>query len=81
VEKSSVLLGGMMLEMEQRQLSLVHMLRPPETGAPVNHKSPMLILLHGVRSNEQDLFALTPYLDERFIILSVRAPLTLGRNQ
>ncbi len=41
----------------------------------------MLILLHGVRSNEDDLFALTPYLDERFCIVSARAPQALGLGQ
>jgi phospholipase/carboxylesterase len=34
--------------------------------------------LHGVGSNEQDLFGLAPYLDERFLIVSVRAPVVLG---
>ncbi|MCS7088871.1 MAG: alpha/beta fold hydrolase [Thermoflexales bacterium] len=36
-----------------------------------------LILLHGYGSNEDDLFSLTPYLDERFHVLSLRAPLML----
>jgi phospholipase/carboxylesterase len=35
-------------------------------------------LLHGVRSNEQDLMGLAPMLDDRFRIISVRAPLVLG---
>jgi phospholipase/carboxylesterase len=35
---------------------------------------PLLILLHGVGSNEQDLFGLAPYLDDRFVIVSARAP-------
>jgi phospholipase/carboxylesterase len=40
--------------------------------------APVLVLLHGVRSNEHDLMGLAPVLDERFRIFSVRAPLTLG---
>lgn len=36
-----------------------------------------LILLHGYGSNEDDLFSLTPFLDERFHVLSLRAPLAL----
>lgn len=40
-------------------------------------KSPLLVLLHGFGSNEQDLFGLTPYLDERFMVISARAPLTM----
>lgn len=53
--------------------SLVHLLRQPlvETSTP-----PLLLLLHGVGSNEHDLFALAPFLDERFLIISVRAPNT-----
>ncbi len=55
--------------------SLVHLVRQPsvETSAP-----PLLLLLHGVGSNEHDLFGLVPFLDERFLIISVRAPNTLA---
>jgi phospholipase/carboxylesterase len=38
---------------------------------------PLLLLLHGIGSNEEDLFGLTPYLDERFLVVSARAPVTL----
>jgi phospholipase/carboxylesterase len=57
------------------KLPLVHLARPPlvKEQAP-----PLLLLLHGVGSNEHDLFALAPSLDERFLILSLRAPNTLG---
>ena len=56
-------------------LSLVHLVRQPknEAGAP-----PLLMLLHGIGSNEHDLYGLAPFLDERFLIISVRAPNTLG---
>lgn len=39
---------------------------------------PLLVLLHGLGSNEQDLFSFAPYLDPRYFIISVRAPLTYG---
>jgi phospholipase/carboxylesterase len=39
---------------------------------------PLLILLHGVGSNEQDLISLAPLLDPRFHIVSLRAPYELG---
>ena len=55
--------------------SLVHLVRQPIVEADT---PPLLLLLHGVGSNENDLFGLAPYLDERFLILSVRAPNTLG---
>jgi phospholipase/carboxylesterase len=38
----------------------------------------LLLLLHGVRSNEEDLIGLAPLLDPRFHVVSMRAPLTLG---
>jgi phospholipase/carboxylesterase len=59
-------------------LSLVHLTRQPlekTEGRP-----PVLFLLHGVGSNERDLFGLAPYLDPRFLIISVRARLTLGAD-
>ncbi len=56
-------------------LPLVHLVRQPiiEAGTP-----PLLLLLHGVGSNEHDLYGLAPFLDKRFLIISVRAPITLG---
>ncbi|MEM6844094.1 MAG: alpha/beta fold hydrolase [Bacteroidota bacterium] len=39
---------------------------------------PLLILLHGLGSNEQDLFSFAPRLDPRYLVISVRAPLTYG---
>src|SRR5438034_8443226 len=59
------------------ELSLVHLVRQPlvKGGSP-----PLLLLLHGVGSNEYDLFELAPYLDGRFLIISARAPNTLGRD-
>ncbi len=60
--------------MIEQQLSLPHVVRRPtgQGGVP-----PMLVLLHGYGSNEHDLFGLAPYLDERLLIVSARAPLTL----
>jgi len=58
-----------------KTLPLVNLVRQPiiEAGTP-----PLLLLLHGVGSNEHDLFELAPFLDKRFLIISVRAPNTLG---
>lgn len=52
-------------------LSLTHLVRPP---AQSSEAPPMLLLLHGVGSNERDLFSLAPQLDGRFLVLSARAP-------
>ncbi len=40
-------------------------------------RAPLLILLHGYGSNEDDLMGLAPYLDPRFTLVSARAPQTL----
>lgn len=57
--------------------SLYRLALHPKTSSA---NPPLLILLHGVGSNEQDLFEIAPLLDERFLILSARAPLTLAPN-
>lgn len=57
-------------------LSLVHLTRPPRT--PSTGPPPLLLLLHGIGSHEGDLMGLAPYLDDRFFLVSARAPLTLG---
>jgi phospholipase/carboxylesterase len=57
-------------------LSLVHLVRQP--ARPADGRPPLLLLLHGVGSNEQDLFGLAPYLDARLLIVSARAPIALG---
>ena len=41
---------------------------------------PVLILLHGYGSNEEDLFDLANTFDERFITFSLRAPRALQEN-
>lgn len=54
-------------------LSLLH--RPPtlETTEPW-----LLVLMHGVGSNEDDLFALADFVPGPFHVLSLRAPFVLG---
>lgn len=56
------------------ELSLVHLVRQPKVP---REQPPLLILLHGFGSNEQDLFSFAPVLDERLLIISARAPNTL----
>ena len=55
-------------------LSLKHRLRRPKAGTG---KPPLLLLLHGVGSNEDDLFELERELDPRFVVVSARGPHTL----
>jgi phospholipase/carboxylesterase len=59
----------------KQALALVHHVRPPKEksqGPP-----PVLVLLHGLGSNEHDLFSFAPYLDKRLLVVSVRAPVPL----
>lgn len=55
---------------------LEHLVREP--GGASSGRPPALILLHGLRSNEQDLLHLAPRLDPRFFVVSVRAPVVMG---
>ena len=41
-------------------------------------KTPILFLLHGYGSHEEDLYSFANYLPEEYLIISLRAPLTLG---
>lgn len=56
-------------------LSLVHLVQPPRQ--PID-RPPLLLLLHGVGSHEGDLLGLAPYLDPRFLVVSLRAPYPLA---
>ena len=38
----------------------------------------LLVLMHGVGSNEQDLFGLAPYVPKNFHVISLRAPYAMG---
>lgn len=48
-------------------------------AAPAPGRQPwLLVLMHGVGSNEMDLFGLAPYVPPQFHVLSLRAPFTMG---
>ncbi|MCK5814838.1 MAG: phospholipase [Flavobacteriaceae bacterium] len=57
------------------KLSLEYIVRPPKISIK---NPPLLILLHGYGSNEQDLFSFASELPDELLIISVRAPMTLG---
>jgi phospholipase/carboxylesterase len=58
-----------------KQLSLQYISREPNA---ITEKTSLLILLHGYGSNEEDLFSFATELPEDLIIISARAPQTLG---
>lgn len=57
------------------QLSLEYLVRKPKINIS---NPPLLIMLHGYGSNEQDLFSFSEELPDELLIISVRAPLSLG---
>lgn len=57
---------------------LHYMARPPKVHIP---KPSLLILLHGVGSNEQDLFRVANSLPDNFLVISARAPFTIAEGR
>ena len=55
-------------------LSLYHLTREPKIK---KDKNPLLLLLHGYGSNEEDLFSFASELPEEYYIVSARAPYDL----
>ena len=58
--------------------NIVYKVREPLKKTEV--RSPVLFILHGYGSNEEDLFDLAQTLDERLTILSLRAPIALAEG-
>lgn len=56
-------------------LPLAYLIRPAQDS--VTHP-PLLLLLHGVGSNERDLFRLADQVPAQFLVVSARSPLSLG---
>lgn len=56
-------------------LSLEYLIRHPKT---TQTNPPLLIMLHGYGSNEEDLFSFAQELPDELLIISARAPLSLG---
>lgn len=59
-----------------KNLSLEYMVRQAKSGS--NRKPPLLVMLHGYGSNEQDLFSFASELPDELLVISARAPLSLG---
>ena len=52
-------------------MQLVHRVVPPRVASP---RPPLLVLLHGIGADENDLLPLAPAFDPRLLVVSVRAP-------
>ncbi len=57
------------------ELSLDYLVRYPKKNV---ENPPLMIMLHGYGSNEQDLFSFADELPDELLIISAKAPLTLG---
>ncbi|RZJ65612.1 MAG: phospholipase [Flavobacterium sp.] len=57
------------------ELSLQHLVREPKIK---KEKNPLLLLLHGYGSNEEDLFSFASELPAEYYVISARAPYTLN---
>ena len=62
--------------MNKIKTTLIHKVVEPQRK--ISDKHPTLILLHGRGANEDDLLGLAEYLDERLLIISVRAPFSFS---
>ncbi|TDE16145.1 alpha/beta hydrolase [Dyadobacter psychrotolerans] len=63
---------------ETKNLALKYLIREPKVKTD---KRKGIILLHGVGSNEKDLFGLAEHLPDDFYIISARGPFTLGAER
>jgi phospholipase/carboxylesterase len=57
-------------------LSLVHLVREPKQND--RPRPPLLLLLHGVGSNEHSMARHADAFDDRFLVVSARSPLEFG---
>ncbi|MBT33293.1 MAG: esterase [Thalassobius sp.] len=64
--------------MNNSELSLKYLVRE---SALKTEKAPVLILLHGVGSNEKDLFSFADFIDEKYLVVSAQGPYNLGVNR
>lgn len=66
-----------MTDKTDQKPSLHYLVRPPKVKT---EKPPLIILMHGVGSNEQNMFSFAKALPDQFLVVSARGPLVLGHN-
>lgn len=64
--------------METKNLALQYLIREPKVKS---EKRKGIILLHGVGSNEKDLFSLAEHLPDDFFVISARGPFIIGADR
>lgn len=60
--------------MKKKQLPLEHNYRPADN---ISEKPPVIIMLHGFGSDENDLFSFSSELPKKFAIISLKAPIAM----
>ena len=58
-----------------KELTLKYLVKEPKE---INENTPLIFLFHGYGSHEEDLFSFATELPENAVIISARAPLSLG---
>ena len=57
--------------------SLYYIFKEPKIKSA---KPPVIILMHGIGSNEKDLFSFANQFPDSFLVISLRAPITLSKD-
>lgn len=65
-------------QMATEETELFYLIRKADSTTP---KKPLLVLLHGFGSNEQDLFTLTGLVPQNWVVVALRGPIALGNHQ
>jgi len=75
--KNILIVLAMMICMNScaQELSLHYIVKQPTVKT---ENPPILILLHGIGSSEEDLFSFAPSLPGKYLVVSARAPITLS---
>lgn len=60
--------------MTTKNLSLEHVIRPSKV---TTERAPVIIMLHGYGSNQNDLFSFATELDDKYLIVSAKAPIPI----
>ena len=60
-----------------KEIALHYLVREPKIKSG---KPPVVILLHGIGSNEQDLFSFADQLPDNYLVVSARAPYAIGKD-
>lgn len=63
--------------MPEQKPALHYLVRHPKIQS---QKPPLVILMHGVGGNEQNMFSLANTLPDNFLVVSARGPIMLGAN-